>query len=111
MHGRTPQQQLPWQGRSPIAAQSSYEGALLAEATSADKCAVLRRYLRQRGDQGATDAEVEQALGWSPNVSTARRNDLIDAGDVVVRWPESRRQSVKTPKLKVVVWVLSEFAR
>lgn len=97
MHGRTPQQSLPWSGRDPVAAQSSYEAAVQAEQKAPEQCARLRRYLRACGLRGATDAEVEAALGWPPNVVTARRNDLVDAGEVVVAWPESRRRSVKHP--------------
>jgi hypothetical protein len=111
MHGRTPQQSLPWQGRDPVAAQSSYEAAVQAEQSAKGMCAQLRRYLRACGARGATDAEIERDLGWPPNVSTARRNDLIDAGEVVVAWPERRRPSVKNPRLRVTVWILAECAR
>jgi len=109
-HTRT-QPSLPWQGGPQVAQQASYEAAVRASGSAPAMLAVLRRYLRERGAAGATDAEVEIALGWPPNVVTARRNDLVDAGEVVVRWPGSRRPSVKTKPgkkpLNVVVWVLS----
>jgi hypothetical protein len=118
MHGRLRDQPaLPWQGRSQPAAQSSYEAARAAAETSPELCVVLRRYLRDRGTQGATDAEIELALGWPPNVVTARRNDLVARGEVVVRWPDARRESVKAPRrpggrrLRVTVWMASEFGR
>ncbi len=117
MHGRLRDQPpLPWQGRSQPAAQSSYEAARVAAEASPEMCAVLRRWLRDRGANGATDAEIELALGWPPNVVTARRNDLVERGQVVVRWPESRRESVKAPRrpggrrLRVTVWLASEYA-
>lgn len=114
MHGRLRDQpSLPWQGRSDIAAQSSYEAAVVAAETSNAMCAVLRRYLVERGAFGATDAEIERDLGWRPNVVTARRNDLVDAGEVVIRYPDSRRRSVRPigRRLDVVVWILSAVVR
>lgn len=114
MHGRLRDQpSLPWQGRGDIAAQSSYEGAKAAAVTSTALCAVLRRYLVERGTFGATDAEIERDLGWRPNVVTARRNDLVDAGEVVIRYPDSRRRSVREGgrRLDVVVWILSAVVR
>lgn len=114
MHGRLRHHpQLPWQGRAPAAAQSSFEGAQRAAHTANAMCAVLLRYLRDAGLRGATDAEIEVALGWPPNVVTARRNDLVDRGHVVVAWPESRRPSVKQPRragvkpVRVTVWIAS----
>lgn len=74
-------------------------------------CAVLLRYLSDAGVRGATDAEVEVDLGWPANVITARRNELVDRGAVVVAWPESRRPSVKQPRrpgakpIRVTVWM------
>ena len=112
MHGRTRQLALAWQGSTPAAAQSSYDGASVAERTAETDCAELRRFLLGRGVFGATDAEVEQALKWPANISTARRNNLIDRGQVVqpVPYARARRVSVKTG-LRVSVWLASEFAR
>lgn len=113
MHGRTRQAGLPWQGSTSAAAQSSYDAAVLAEGAAETDCVVLRRFLRQRGTIGATDAEIELALGWPANVVTARRNNLVDRGQVVqpVPYARARRASVKTKGLKVSVWVESSFAR
>jgi len=112
MHGRTQQLALAWQGSTPAAAQSSYDGAVLAERTAETDCAELRRFLLSRGAFGATDAEVERALNWPPNKSTARRNNLIDRGQVVQPVPKARarRPSVKTKGLNVSVWIASEYA-
>ncbi|HXG70570.1 MAG TPA: hypothetical protein VNJ04_08160 [Gemmatimonadaceae bacterium] len=116
MNGRTSQLGLPWQGRSQAAAQSSYEAAVRAETTAPAMLVVLQHFLRARGRAGATDAEIELELGWPPNIVTARRNELVDAGLVVVRWPSSRRPSVKPCRagrapLNVVVWLLIDCAR
>lgn len=112
MRGRTRQLGLFWQGNTPAAAQSSYEAALLASTARETVCARLRTFLLGRGQVGATDAEIERALGWPPNVVTARRNDLVDRGQVVqpVPYARARRASVKTPGLRVSVWIASEYA-
>ena len=112
MYGRTRQAELPWQGNSPAAAASSYDGAILAERTAETDCAELRRFLIARGSFGATDAEVEAALHWPPNLSTARRNDLVDRGQVVqpVPFARARRVSAKSG-VRVSVWLASEFGR
>lgn len=111
------QPSLPWQGRSPIAQQSSYEAALRAAETAPMWLAVLRAYLHARGRFGATDAEIEIELGWPCNIVTARRNQLVRTGEVVVRWPSPRRPTVKgtttrgRKPLNVVVWMSSAWAR
>lgn len=117
MHGRLRDHpRLPWQGRSPAAAQSSYEGAQQAAKSSAAMCTVLLRYLRDAGPRGRTDAETEIELGWPANVVTARRNELLERGLVAVAWPESRRPSVKPPRragskpIRVTVWIASSAA-
>lgn len=101
---------LPWQGHTPAAAQSSYDGAIAAERHAATDCAKLITFLRSRGPCGATDAEVESWFNWPANISTARRNDLIDRGLVVHRVVGARRLSVKS-RVRVSVWIASEFAR
>lgn len=117
MQGRTASQpSLFYGGRSPVAAQSSYEAAVRAGESSAAMCDVLRRYMRTRGTVGVTDAEIERDLQWPPNVVTARRNDLVNSGEVVVAWPHCRRATVKPTKpgrkpLQITVWVLSEAIR
>lgn len=113
MNGRVRPLEIAWQGRTAASAQSSYDGAVAAQESSELMCATLRRFYRTRGYAGATDAETEMALGWPPNIVTARRNDLIDAGQVVVRWPASRRESIRArgrsgrAPIKVTVWVLA----
>jgi hypothetical protein len=112
MRGRTRQLNLAWQGSTPAAAQSSYDGAILAERTAETDCAELRRFLIARGSFGATDAEVEAALHWPPNLSTARRNDLVDHGQVVQPVPFTRARRVSSKSgVRVSVWIASEFGR
>jgi hypothetical protein len=112
MRGRTRQIGLPWSGSTPAAAQSSYDGAILAERTAEGDCRRLLEFLRARRHFGATDAEVEKALKWPPNKSTARRNDLVERGLVVqpVPYARARRLSVKS-SVHVSVWIASDFGR
>lgn len=93
-------------GRTAIARQASADGAALNAPRNSAQCTRLWTYLEACGLNGATDAEIARDLNWPPNVVTARRNDLVTAGDVVIRWPECRRRSVTT-NVKVVVWVAS----
>lgn len=65
--------------------------------------------------RGLTDAEIELRLNWPSNIVTARRNDLIDRGLIVVRWPECRRFSIKPTRdgkkpLRVTLWLHTSFA-
>jgi hypothetical protein len=115
LHGRTRPLELAWQGRGPAAAQSSYEAAVAAQDAAPGMRARLRAYMRLRGSYGATDAEIEKDLGWDANIVTARRNDLVLAGEIVTRWPESRRLSIKRKRgkkpLRVTVWILATAAQ
>ncbi len=107
---RIRRRRLRFQGRPPVARQSSYEAAVAAERTTPSMRCELVAYYQRRGLDGATDAEVERDLGWPPNIVTARRNDLVDDALVVAKL--ARRRTVKLdrrgkPKaLRIVVWLL-----
>lgn len=96
---------LPWQGRAPVARQSSYDAAVTAEAFAPAQRDRLYAFYLACGEQGATDAEVEVALGLRPNLICARRNELVDAGFVVALL--QRRVSVRS-RCRVVAWAAVE---
>lgn len=104
----TSQPSLPWQGSTPAAAQASYEASVRAQETAPAMCARLLQHLIACGERGATDAEIERDLGWAVNIITARRNELVNAGQVVASI--HRRPTIKPTRpgkrsLRVTVWL------
>lgn len=97
-------------GRGQIARQASADGAVLNAPAREDQCARLLTYFKAQGYRGATDAEIARDLKWPVNVVTARRNDLVADGLVVIRWPNARRRSCTT-RVKVVTWVAASAVR
>jgi hypothetical protein len=63
-------------------------------------------YLRQRGRQGATDAEISRNLKIRGDSSRARRCELRDAGHVV---DSGERRNTDAGR-SAVVWILAIFA-
>jgi hypothetical protein len=62
------------------------------------------RYLQGRGDFGATDEEMQEHLGMSPNTQRPRRCELVNMGVVVAT---SRRRKTRSD-FDAVVWVAEQ---
>ncbi len=62
--------------------------------------------LRERGDHGATDQEIQIALDLPSNTQIPRRWELVKAGLVVASGKKRKTAS----NCLATVWVLSEFA-
>ena len=62
--------------------------------------------LRERGEHGATDQEIQDALQLASNTEIPRRWELVNAGAVVA----SKRKRLTRSNCPAIVWVLSEFA-
>jgi hypothetical protein len=61
--------------------------------------------LRERGEHGATDQEIQDALQLPSNTEIPRRWELVNAGAVVA----SGRKRKTRSNCPATVWVLSEF--
>jgi transcription initiation factor IIE alpha subunit len=72
-----------------------------AEHASTDSTRVLR-VIRFLGDHGATDDEIEQALGMPHQTASARRRDLVIAGMVVDSGLRRRTRSGRNAKVWIV---------
>ena len=93
----SPFEEPPSQRHSPT---SRAAAEAIAPTAGTLRAAVLT-YLRQRGDEGATDSECQESLGMNPSTQRPRRIELVEAGLVV----DSGRVR-KTPSgRKAVVWV------
>ena len=66
----------------------------------------VQHFLRDRGDYGATDQEIQIALDLPSNTQIPRRWELVKAGIVVA----SGKKRKTTSNCLATVWVLSEFA-
>lgn len=69
--------------------------------------AAVLSMLRERGEHGATDQEMQDALGLPSNTQIPRRWELVKAGGVVASGQKRKTRS----NCPATVWVLSEFAR
>ncbi len=76
----------------------------IAGRTGTLRAAVLAM-LRERGEQGATDQEIQDALELSSSTENPRRWELVNAGAVVA----SGRKRKTRSNCPATVWVLSEF--
>jgi hypothetical protein len=63
-------------------------------------------YIRDRGREGATDAECQRALSMLTQTQTARRNALAKCGAVM----DSGKRRLTPSKRKAIVWVTPEHA-
>lgn len=68
--------------------------------------AAVLSMLRERGEHGATDQEIQDALRLPSNTEIPRRWELVNAGAVRASGRTRRTQSNRP----ATVWVLSEFA-
>jgi hypothetical protein len=68
--------------------------------------AAVLSMLRERGEHGATDQELQDALRLPSNTQIPRRWELVNAGAVVA----SGRKRKTHSNCPATVWVASEFA-
>lgn len=68
--------------------------------------AAVLSMLRERGEHGATDQEIQDALQLPSNTEIPRRWELVNAGAVVASGQKRKTRS----NCPATVWVLSEFA-
>lgn len=68
--------------------------------------AAVRALLRERGEYGATDQEIQDALSLPSNTQIPRRWELMNTGEVVA---SGRKRPTRSGR-PATVWVLSEFA-
>lgn len=68
--------------------------------------AAVLTMLRERGEHGATDQEMQDALQLPSNTQLPRRWELMNAGAVVA----SGRKRKTRSGCPAIVWVRSEFA-
>lgn len=66
---------------------------------------VLNR-IKVKGTLGATDDEVEVALGLTHQCASARRKELVDLG-IVVAHPQGLRRPTRTGR-KATCWVVAD---
>ncbi|MCA9070495.1 MAG: hypothetical protein KDA84_16300 [Planctomycetaceae bacterium] len=68
---------------------------------------MILHYIREQGDHGATDAEIQEALNLDGNTERPRRGRLVDDGLV-----ENSKRTRPTPKgHPAIVWVANDGAK
>lgn len=92
----TPVERLPAQRHSP----TSVAAAGRAEPAAATQRRAVLDYIRGRGAEGATDEEVQTALGMNPSTQRPRRIELVGSGHV----RDSGRQRQTRSGRNAVVW-------
>ena len=75
------------------------------EPAAATLRASVLAYVRQRGAQGATDAEIQTALGMSGDTERPRRQELERGGHIEA----SPRTRETASGRQAVVWVVRTF--
>jgi len=97
--GATPPElpRLPAQASSP----TSQAAAAAAAATAPGKRGDVFRFVIQRGQQGATDEEIQNGLMMRDNTQRPRRVELVAAGLVV----DSGRTRPTRQNREAVVWI------
>ncbi len=88
-------------------AQSHSLTSMAASVAIEPRAATLRRavldWLRGRGDEGATDEEIQDALSMNPSTQRPRRIELMRGGLVV---DTGRTRTTKSNR-KACVWAAS----
>lgn len=87
----------PAQRHSP----TSIAAATAIEPDNASLRGRVLAYLRARGSDGATDEEMQHALGMNPSTQRPRRIELVDAGYVTDSFSKRKTQANRN----AVVWV------
>jgi hypothetical protein len=85
---------------------TSIEAAHHAEPKSASLRAVVLAYIRQQGRDGATDEQIQNAIGMNPSTQRPRRVELVEGGLVVNSGQTRKTQSGRN----ATVWVAAEYA-
>jgi hypothetical protein len=95
---------------SPALRHDAPETSRIAAERIAGRTATLRAavlaMLRERGEYGATDQEIQDALSLPSNTEIPRRWELVNAGAVVASGRKRPTQSGCPAR----VWVLAQFA-
>jgi hypothetical protein len=89
------------------ACDTSREAAKSMEGHAPTQRLRVLAYIRSRGSDGATDAEVCSALGLNSSSVNPRRGELADLGLIVLRGDYRRTPS----KRRARVWVAIEHAQ
>jgi hypothetical protein len=76
MHGRHDQPSLPFQKHS----DTSVDAAEKAEPTAGTKRLEVYEFFVSIGRDGATDEQVQVALGMNPSTERPRRIELVNSG-------------------------------
>lgn len=112
LHGEPLVGEDPITGRmltEPTAPYSNGTTSRAAAEKIAPSAAALREqvlaFIRSRGTQGATDEEVQDALGMLGNTQRPRRGELVDSGHVRDSHQTRGTKSGRAAK----VWVAKEF--
>jgi DNA-binding transcriptional ArsR family regulator len=94
--------ELPLFAAPPANATDSSQAAaaMIAEHAPALRERILL-FIRERGEQGATNEEIADALGLRPNSETGRATELKDAG--LIR--DSGRRRRARSGVRVIIWV------
>jgi len=88
------------------ASETSRQAAeAVAGRTEGMRAAVLR-FLRERGERGATDEEILDALALEPNTGRPRRVELVASKDVA----DSGRTRKTRSGRSATIWIAKEFA-
>lgn len=99
---------LPARGRTPHSKTASVEAAVSVKAQAASDTARVLAYLEQRGQAGATDEELCQALGIQRHEVPARRSPLCEGCPALVG--SIGRRAEGHGNRRIAVWaVLSAF--
>lgn len=88
------------------APRTSHDAARAIEGVADTLRAKVWALLRERGEYGATDQELQDALGLPSNTQIPRRWELVNAGDVIA----SKRTRKTRAGRRATVWVLREHA-
>jgi hypothetical protein len=79
---------------------SEHAAAAAIPLTGKARVAVYE-FVRWRGDHGATDEEIQDALGMNPSTQRPRRVELVESGHLV----KSDRTRLTRARRPAVVWI------
>lgn len=100
MHEQT---DLPFQKHSPTSREAAQGARPVAGLLRENVLA----FIRSRGEEGATDQEIQEALALDPSTQRPRRVELVQAGLV---WNSGKTRKTRSGR-EAVVWVISTSAK